>query len=187
MDWQPLARRLLHALPLLALCLPTQARAVDEGELKAAIVFNILLFVDWPAQALPEPGGVLALCVGPGSALKSALKALHGRPIRAFQLAVRDLPPAATVAESAATAAPECHAVFVDAADRAHMAASVRAQRAGGALMVSDDVDAPRDATAIVLQRMGNRIAFDVNLQPVRQAGLQLSSKLLRLARVVRE
>ena len=53
--------------------------------------------------------------------------------------------------------------------------------------MFSDAAQAPADAAAVVLQRIGNKIAFDVNLQAVRQARLQVSSKLLRLARVVHE
>ncbi|HEY2929752.1 YfiR family protein [Piscinibacter sp.] len=171
--------RVAGIVPLLALCFASQARAVEEGELKAAIVFNILLFVEWPPESLPDTGGSLVLCVGPNSALNASLKGLNERPIRNHRLEVRDLPPASS--------ATTCHAVFVGAADRMRLAAGLKAQRAAGALVVSDDIDAPHDTTAIVLQRIGNRIAFEVNLQPVRQARLQLSSKLLRLARVVRE
>ena len=171
--------RVIGIVPLLALCLASQAQGVEEGELKAAIVFNILLFVEWPPESLPEPGAALVLCVGPNSALNAPLKGLNERPLRSHRLEVHDLPPAAS--------AKPCHAVFVDAADRMHLAADLKAQRIAGALVVSDDIDAPHDTTAIVLQRIGSRVAFEVNLQPVRQARLQLSSKLLRLARVVRE
>lgn len=169
------------AVPLLAVVLaPCAARAVEEAELKAAIVFNILLFVEWPAAALGATGMPLRLCVGPNSSLREAFKPLDQREIRGRTLELRDL----AVADAGRR---PCHAVFIDAADRTRLAASLRAQRAAGALVLSDDADAPRDSTAIVLERVGNKIAFDVNLQPVRQARLQLSSKLLRLARVVRE
>lgn len=80
-----------------------------------------------------------------------------------------------------------CHAVFVGAADRRRLEAALRRQRAASALVISDDPDAPADSTAIVLSRVGQKIVIDVNLGPLRQAGLQLSSKLLRLARVVRQ
>ncbi|HJV60541.1 MAG TPA: YfiR family protein [Albitalea sp.] len=171
--------RLAVLVHWLALSLvPCAAHAVDEGELKAAIVYNILLFVEWPHEALPEAGGPLSLCVTPASSIAAPLKALNHRPLRGFRLEVRELK---------ADDASACHAVFVDAADRARLAASLKMQRARGALVLSDDADAPADSTAIVLQPVGARIAFDVNLQPVRQARLQLSSKLLRLARVVRE
>ncbi|HEY0857953.1 MAG TPA: YfiR family protein [Albitalea sp.] len=173
--------RRLIALPLLAAALaPCVARAVEEAELKAAIVINILLFVEWPAAAPPEQGGALRLCVGPNSSLREAFKPLDRREVRGRVLELRELAPGDDGRRP-------CHAVFIDAADRTRLAATLRAQRAAGALVLSDDPDAPRDSTAIVLERVGNKIAFDVNLQPVRHARLQLSSKLLRLARVVRE
>jgi hypothetical protein len=167
------------ALPLLALFAAPATGAVEERELKAAIIFNILLFVDWPAQSLPEPGGALALCVATDSTLNAALKGLNHRPIRNFRLEVRDLAPAEAVSS--------CHAVFVDAPDRARRAGALKEMLGHGALVFSDDADSPEDAIAIVLQRVDGRIGFEVNLQPVRQARLHLSSKLLRLARTVRE
>ncbi|WP_280151125.1 YfiR family protein [Piscinibacter sp. XHJ-5] len=174
-------RHLAAAAPLLAALLvvaPCAAQGVDEGELKAAIVYNILLFVEWPPAMMPPPGGALSLCVGPHSA-DAAMQALDRRELRGFHLSLRELGATASV--------PPCHAVFVDAADRQRLAAGVKAQRAAGALVLSDDPDAPAESTAIVLRRVGTRITFEVNLQPLRQAGIQLSSKLLRLAKTVRE
>jgi hypothetical protein len=179
MTVRSLAQRLIGILPMLALCVATQARAVEENELKAAIIFNILLFVEWPDAVLPEAGGTLSLCMAANNRLSAALKALNHRAVRDLTLEVRELPPEG--------AAQPCHALFVEAADRVTLAAALRAQRAAGALVVSDDPDSPPDTTAIVLERVGSKLAFDVNLQPVRAAGLQLSSKLLRLARVVRQ
>jgi hypothetical protein len=53
-------------------------------------------------------------------------------------------------------------------------------------LVVSDE---PRidDAVIVHLMVAGGRVVFDVQMKPVRRRGLQLSSKLLRLAREVRE
>jgi len=177
-----LARRLAGLLPALALGLalaPRPAAAVEEMALKAAIVYNILLFVEWPAAALPAPGGVLSLCVAPHAGMREALQVLDRSQLRGFVLALREL--------VATEATKPCHAVVIDAADRQRLAASLKSQRAAGALVISDDPEAPVDSTAIVLHRAGSKIVFDVNLRPLRQAGLQLSSKLLRLARVVRE
>lgn len=174
--------RFLHRLFAAAwamACLSTPAHAVEESELKAAIVFNILLFVDWPAEALPSAGEALHLCIGPSAGAAPAFKALHRRPLRSFVLEVHELSPAAD--------ARACHAVFIDATDRPRLAASLKAQRAAGAIVMSDDPESPADATAIVLHRVGTRIAFEVNMPVVRQAGVQLSSKLLRLAKAVRE
>lgn len=170
--------RCLPALLLAAgLTLSGAARAVEEAELKAAIVFNILLFVDWPDAVLPS-GSSLALCFGPSGGLNAAFKRLAGRDVRGHPLELREI---------AGAPAKPCHALYVDTADRARLAALLKPLVAGGALVVSDDAEAPKDLTAIVLQRAGSKIVFDVRLQPVRQSQLQLSSKLLRLARAVNE
>ena len=172
-------RRCLQVLPLAAaLLVPGLARAVEEAELKAAIVFNILLFVDWPSATLPS-GGSLTLCFGPNGGLNAAFKRLAGREVRGHPLELREI--------AAVPARLPCHALYVDTVDRVRFAGLLKPLVAGGALVVSDDAEAPKDVTAIVLQRDGNKIAFDVRMQPVRQSQLQLSSKLLRLARTVHE
>ena len=161
---------------LAALACP-RAIAFDEQELKTAIVFNLLLFVEWPADAPVADRDVVVLCVGSSSALSAPLKALQGRAVRNQRLAVHDVAPGASWAS--------CQAVFVDASGPARPAA---AGRSGAALLViSDDLPEPPASAAITLRRLGARIGFDVNLEAVRQSRLQLSSKLLRLAREVKE
>ena len=65
-----MGRRLCAALPaalLFAALLATAGRSAaaaeraDANEVKAAVIYNLLLFVQWPAQ--PAPGGDLKLCV----------------------------------------------------------------------------------------------------------------------------
>jgi YfiR/HmsC-like len=179
MNLRQRTRRFIATLALFGFGAAPHAHAIEEGELKAAIIFNILMFVDWPPEAQPETGGALGFCVGPDSSLHAALKALNDRPIRGYRFEVRD--------PATPDAAKACHAAFIDSSDRQRKATSLKALRTSGVLVFSDDAQAPGDATAVVLERMGNKIAFDVNLQAVRQARLQVSSKLLRLARVVRE
>lgn len=172
MHKKPLPRwTTLWALLGLLACVP--AHAVDEHELKSAIVFNLLVFVDWPPEVLPA-GSELVLCVSPTNELLAPLKALHGRPVRSQRLEVRELPPGMSHGA--------CHASYLDTADLQ------RARPVGVAgLLVCDDVETPHPSATIVLRRMGGRIGFDINLEPARQARLQLSSKLLRLARKVSE
>lgn len=174
----PLVSRLTACAGLCALLLwPCAARTADEAQLKAAIVYNILLFVEWPPGLLASQGDKLVLCVSAGSAVNSAFRALDGRELRGARVEIHRL--------TGEGAEPVCQAVFVEAADAGRLAAAVRSQQVAGALLLSDDPASSADTTAIVLHRVGTRIAFDVNLRPVRQAGVNLSSKLLRLARTV--
>jgi hypothetical protein len=166
------ARAAVLGFGLLPLAAPSHA--ADEAELKAAIVFNVLVFVEWP-----DDQKALELCVAAENPLLPALRQLDGRDIRGRVFKVQEIrtdsPPIA------------CRAAFIDAADGARRTTIVKALFERNVFVISDDADAPAKTTAVTMQRVGPRIALDVNLPAVRQARVQVSSKLLRLARTVRE
>ncbi len=177
---RPAARLRRHlALPaLLALLLAgllPRAQAADELPLKAAIIFNLLLFVEWPGEAELPAGAPLLLCADRAAPLWPHLQALRARAVRQRRLDLRD------AAEPEAQRA--CHAwLLEDGGSRLPPA------RAGGAvLVIGDGARADERGVAIGLRSSGARVVFDIDLAQVRQQRLQLSSKLLRLARVVRE
>lgn len=169
----PVLRCLAAAL---ALCVGAPVRAADEAELKAAIVYKLMLFVDWPAAAQPRPGAPWVLCVAPSNPALSAFRGLNGRPLNDATLRLQAWPPA--------PGEPACHAAFLGAAE---LAAAGERAAAPGLLVVSDAPEPASAAAAIVLQRNGPKLGFGVHMAPVRRARLQLSAKLLRLAREIDE
>jgi len=172
----PGLRSTLTALLLGAAAMLVQA--VDESELEAAIVYNVLMFADWPPDVLAT-GAPVRLCVAAGGGLAQALKALQGRDLHGAPMQTQEV--------GAATPARPCHAVFVDSLSRPGLSPLLKTLRGSGTLVISDDVAVPNDDAGIVLSRAGTRYIFEVNMQPVKQARVRLSSKLLRLARTVRE
>ncbi|MDH5823954.1 YfiR family protein [Luteimonas sp. RD2P54] len=168
----------LLVLLLGVLCLGAgEARAqVREPALKAAFVYNFLLFTTWPAEALAETDQ-LRLCVDARHALASALGELHGKPVGERRVSVqhwdRDAEPAG------------CHVAVVGAAGPGAEPALARALAGGGLLTVSDGGTVGSNGAAIVLVREEARVRFDVDGGRVAQARLALSSRLLRLARRV--
>lgn len=157
----------------------SSAHAVERAELQAAIVYNILLFVDWPADVAPAPGGGLVLCIDPASPLSGPLKSLAGRRVRSYRLELREM---------AGQESPRaCHALFLDAAGRWPAPQQRRQLRGSPVLVIGEDAAAADDGVAIRLAEAEGRMAFDVDLAMARQSGLQISSRLLRLARKVME
>ena len=165
-------------LAVLGCCGPA-AQAVERDDLKAAIVYNILLFVDWPTDAAPAPGSSLVLCIDPASPLNTPLKSLVGRPIHARRLELHEL--------AAGESPRRCHALFLDAGGR-NPAPALRRQLKGlPVLVIGDEPGGADSPVAIHLDEAEGRMAFDVDMPAVKQARLQLSSRLLRLARRVNE
>jgi hypothetical protein len=161
-------------LPLLALALG-HARAVEAPELKVAIVYNILQFVEWPADADPSR---LTLCVDPSGVLGGYFKALVGRPVNNRQLDVTDMGDGFDNWK-------QCHAVFLDAGSRRTAGLAARLPR-NLPVLVLGDLPEGQDLTVQLIESAG-RVGFNIDLGAARRSRLQVSSRLLRLAKKVTE
>ncbi|MBL0726691.1 YfiR family protein [Piscinibacter sp. HJYY11] len=167
------ALRWAFALPLLA---PGQAaHAVDAPELKVAIVYNILQFVEWPADV---DGSRLTLCVDTAGMLGGYFKALAGRPVNKRQLEVAEM-------GEGFDSWKQCQAVFLDSGSRRTAGFAARLPRTLPVLVLGDHADG-QGLTVHLIESAG-RIGFNVDLAAARHARLQISSRLLRLAKKVTE
>ncbi|MCW5656133.1 MAG: YfiR family protein [Burkholderiaceae bacterium] len=157
----------------------TPAAAVNELDVKAAVLANLLAFADWPAAAAPAPKAALVLCVGRQQPLLAPLTTLNGRVVRHWVLQVREL----TGAEATAS----CHALLLDDALLAARPALRRELQSLPLLSFADGHQAMDSPVCIRLDVVEGRVSFTVNLATARANGLTLSSRLLRLAREVKE
>jgi hypothetical protein len=164
---------LLAALGLALACAP--ARAVDRNALEAAIVYNLLLFVEWPGEAASETHA-LTLCLDGASPLLAAARGLEGRPVRGLRLAVRALDDEPR----------HCQAIVVDSVAALKAASTVRNNSGKDAVLLVEGSAFDRcEAATIRLVEAGDRIAFDISQQRAHEIGVAVSSRLLRLARNV--
>lgn len=167
---------LLAALHLLLPAPPAQGQTVPEYELKAAFVFNFAVFTEWPQDALPG-GSALTICAYTGNSLLPALGALNDKLVHGHKIALRQLAAPASLRG--------CQILFLDSLDRERWV-WLRKEAAGASVLtVSDDRTLGADGMAITLSVENRHIGFDVSLAAARLARLNLSSKLLRLARSV--
>jgi hypothetical protein len=174
-----LGRLLFAALVLAGLAQPSLARGADPPQLqalKAGFLFNFARFTTWPEGK--QPVGLVRFCPIRGS-LDPALfadwpgKQIHGRPVDVRILA------------SDLERLEDCHVVF--ASERGTLTSPDASRRARSAhvLLVSDTRSFARAGGHIGLVEEAGRLRFQVNLPAVRAAGLKLSARMLRLARIV--
>ncbi|MBI5260068.1 MAG: YfiR family protein [Burkholderiales bacterium] len=176
-DWPRGCAWLRAGLALVALAWPLRAPALDELPLKAAIIFNLLQFVEWPAEAEPTPTAPLLMCADRAAPLWPHLQLLEQRLVRQRRLELRD---AATT-----DALRGCQAWVLE--DGVARLPATRVGPGMPVLTIGDGARADEAGVVIALRSIGQRQMFDINMELARQLRLQLSSKVLRLARVVRE
>lgn len=163
---------------LLFLLAPLAAAQMQapEAELKAAILANMLLFVDWPAQ--PALMDRLRLCHLGDSPVASALHQLDGKLIKGKALQVLRVDPGN---------AASCHALYFSPDDDAALTKIATGLHASKVLLAGDTPGYLQRGVMLNLELVAGRVAFDIDLRAARQSGLTVSSKVLRLARMVVE
>jgi hypothetical protein len=169
----PRTRALILLLALLGASPALAERTVPEYQLKAAFLYNFALFTDWPGG----DAGTLPVCIYGPDPFGGALDTLAGKQVHGRALSVQR---PATLAELKG-----CRVLFIGAAERANMARIGEAVRGAPVLTVGDGESFTSRGAMIALGVDDSRVVFDVNAQAVRESGLALSSKLLRLARCV--
>jgi hypothetical protein len=152
--------------------------AVPEYQIKAVFLFNFAQFVEWPATAFPDSGGPLVIGVlgedpfGPYLDETVRGETVHGRPIevRRFQ----------RLSEIT-----DCHILFVSQGELDRLDEVLVALKDRSVLTVSDAENFAARGGMVRFLTDRNRIRLQINLEAARAAGLTLSSKLLRPARIV--
>jgi len=149
-----------------------------EYPIKAAFIYNFVQFVQWPGEAFAAPEDPLVIAVYGQDPFNGALEqAVAGKRVEGHALVVRHF---ATLEDVGA-----CHVLFISSAD-ADQFPAVR-QRLGAhapVLTIGEAERFPWDGGIIRFIMQNNKVHFEVNLDAANAAGLKISSKLLRLARI---
>lgn len=175
--------RLLCGVMLLLALAPAHA-VPTEYELKAAFIYQIARFVEWPSPTEPLTGTPLAraplrLCVFGGNPFGPALDTIRGKLVNERRLEVSQLDTKADTRE--------CNILFIaDPAER-HIERIAAISRGAGMLTIGDTQGFAQRGAVVNFFPENGKIRFEINPEASRRAGLKISSQLLKLARIIRE
>lgn len=143
-----------------------------EYRVKAAYLANFVRFVEWPQRTDPGP---VSICVaGPnpfGAVLDETVMGtqVNGRPVVARVLAAPD---------------DGCHVLFIPQGAPGTAGYLRAAQMGAATLTVGETADFITRGGMINFVREGVNIRFVINAGAAERAGVRISSRLLRLARL---
>jgi len=150
-----------------------------EPDLKAAIISNMLLFVEWPtAGSTAAPDDQLVVCYQEPSPVAEALLRLDGKSVKGKLLKVM---------QANSGSAGRCHAFYLAPGNAANLANVLPVLSKQPILVAADSSEYAKQGVMLNLDLVGGRVVFDIDLRSAQKAGLQISSKALRLARQVIE
>jgi hypothetical protein len=158
-----------------------QAPSADEYRVKAAFLYNFAKFVEWPDGAFKNPREPLVICIlGRSSSFRPLLEeAVQGKQIGGRGLVIRETTDPRETAD--------CHLLFIAASEKRHLPAVLEALKARSVLTVGETSNFA-DAGGVINFRLDNgKVGLEINVCAAQRARLQISSKLLSLARIVKD
>ena len=171
---------LLIAVALVYWLAPSALGQSREYQLKAAFVFNFAQFTDFPTNAFTSPDSPLVIAVLGENPFGNTLETLvKGEKIAGRAVEVRYCERLREI-EGA-------HVVFLAKSHWGTLNELLREVRGKPVLTISEMETFARKGGLIRLFLNGNKIEFNINPDAAKRAGLNLSSKLLRLATIVRD
>lgn len=159
---------------------PATAQPVEEHQLKAAVLYNLTKFVEWPPAAFKSAIDPISICLFGESPIAGALeRAISGQMIGERRLVVRKV---ATVQNAL-----ECRILFFSALGRTRWRSMLSDLRAPAVLTVGEADTFAEDGGMVNLKTDGAKIRIQVNPEAARREGIQISSRLLSLAQIVQK
>jgi hypothetical protein len=156
---------------------PAATSPVDEYRVKAAFVYNIARFVDWPSAAFGDAGSPVVVCVLGVDPFGSALdEALQGRTVRGRPVTIR----------RSQDLAAGCHVVFIAVSEKKRVEDIIDRLGSTPVLSISEVDRFTHRGGMIGLTMEGSYVRFDVNASAANRVNLTMSGRLLALASSVR-
>ncbi len=207
MLWQEKNKRIrvcIAAIVILPVCAVTCiVQAEDdstfphEHKIKAAFLYNFLRFIDWPKEKTGDANeSVIIGLIGKdvfGDAFDDLKdKTIEDRPvvlkrfkgIKELQKEDKDKKPEQNLQIEAVR---KSHLLFICPSEKQHRKEILNLVKGYGVLTVADTEGFLESGGMINLLTEDNKINFEINVTAAKQAGFQVRSKLLRLAKRVYE
>jgi len=154
--------------------------APSEYQVKAVFLYNFAKFVEWPSHALAAPSDPIVLGVlGDDPFGQTLEETLHGKSANGHPIAIRRF--------KSEKQLKGCQIIFVSGSEKDRLRDIFRGLSNSDALTIGDTDGFAREGGIINFVLQENHVRFEVNIDAAERAHLKISSKLLSLAKVVRD
>ena len=176
-------RLMIAILLCLSLAMAAGAQSSDSPEsseylVKAGFIYNFAQLVQWPSGAFSQADSPIVIGIfgtdpfGPIIDRVIENKKLDGR-----NLVVKRFKRGGAIKD--------CNILFVSASETAHLDEVIQSTKGMPILTIGETPGFATRGGIINLTLEGNKVRFEVNIEAARQANLNISSRLLALAKIV--
>jgi YfiR/HmsC-like len=193
MQVQPIKRRLRAAIAILPILLAgawlnaQNTSGSSEYLIKAGFIYNFANLVQWPSTSFAQPESPIVIVILGEDHFGGTLDhALEGKKVNARPFVIKR---ARSVSELQRTLGPQkdCQILYVSASEMPHLGEAIQVLKGAPVLTIGETPGFARSGGIINLILEDNKVRFEVNVQAAKDADLNISSRLLALARIIPE
>jgi YfiR/HmsC-like len=173
--------RVSLAIPLAALFLvrAMQGQGVEEYQMKAAILYNLAKFIEWPSNTFKNPTDPITSCVlGDTPFGRSLDLQLNGKAIDDRKVVVRHV--------SEISQARGCQILMITNSVPKRRS-NLNEIKTSGILTVGEADDFASGGGVVNLKLESGKVRIQINVEAAEREGLRISSRLLNLAQIVKK
>lgn len=154
-----------------------QASSFREYAIKAIFLYNFAKFVEWPSQAFEDSTTPLIFCILGKDPFGVHLKPIKSKTVKGKKIIVKY--------SSKIDDMEKCQILFVGDSEDKQLVRILARVKDWNVLTVSDMENFAQRGGIIGLTREKDEIHFEINLDASKMAGLMISSRLLKLSRII--
>jgi hypothetical protein len=157
-----------------------QVEGVGEYQVKAAFLYNFAKFVEWPPDPPTNARAPILLCVAGNDPFGKVLdQTLLGKTANGHPFAIQRI--------RREEDARGCQILFTSSSDQRHIRSLLAILKGSSVLTVGETEGFPRLGGIINFTLEEDKVRFEINVDAAERARLKISSRLLRVAKVVRD
>jgi len=152
----------------------------SDQEVKAALLFRVAKFIEWPSSAFNDAHSPFVMCVVGDESRVQPFEPIHGKALNGRPVVVRRI-------TGDMLDLGQCHAAFFPDDSDADVDYALGKLQSAPVLTVGENDAFVRRGGTLALVTRDQRVQFTIHLAASKRAQLKVSSQLLQLANVVGE
>jgi YfiR/HmsC-like len=183
-------RLIIAILPILLASAAPNAHSQDtsassEYLIKAGFIYNFANLVQWPTATFAQPDSPIVIAILGQDHFGTTLdRVLQGKKVNGRPFVIQRLKSVSELLKSVADVK-DCHILFISSSEMPHLAEVIPIVKGIPVLTIGETPGFAKSGGMINLILEDNRVRFEVNVEAAKQADLNISSRLLALARIV--
>ena len=153
-----------------------EERKLGEYEVKAAFLYNLAKFIEWPDKSLDNSSTLTVYILG-DDPFGAKLDAIKGKLIKGKTVVVKQIDSPDTLRNVGI--------LFISSSEKEQIPDILKSISSKPILTVGDTQSFANKGVMVNFYTDNDKIRFEINIEATRLAGLKISSNLLKLGKVV--